>query len=300
MRSSQALDCRGRRLTLDRPRIMAVLNITPDSFSDGGRWLSDTRHGAQVPAVDTVVSAARSMLIEGADILDVGGESTRPGAAHVSAQQQCDRVMPVVEALLKLDTIVSVDTSSVLVAREALAAGVHLINDVRALREEGMVDTVIESGAAVCLMHMQGEPRTMQEQPFYRDVLIEVQDFLADRVRKCRAAGIAHGRIALDPGIGFGKTLDHNLELLRRLAQLTNSTDTQDLPILVGLSRKRTVGELTDRPADERDTGSAVLAAYAVQQGAAIIRAHNVAATRDALRIAHALRPEHLAGEGSC
>ena len=236
-----------------------------------------------------VVDAAGAMLDEGADILDVGGESTRPGAAHVSPQQECDRVMPVVEALTKLDTIVSVDTSSALVAQETLHAGVHLINDVRALQEEGMVDNVIESGAAVCLMHMQGAPRTMQEQPFYRDVLIEVREFLADRVRKCRAAGIADRRIAHDPGFGFGKTLDHNLELMKRLAELTALEETSDLPLLVGVSRKRSIGELTGRDAPERDTGSAVMAAFAVQQGAAIIRAHNVGATRDAIRVASAL-----------
>lgn len=278
------LDCRGRELKLDVPRIMGVLNITPDSFSDGGRWLKANGK----TDINAVVAAAQAMLDEGADILDVGGESTRPGAAHVSPQQECDRVMPVVEALMQLDTIVSVDTSNVLVAREALGAGVHLINDVRALLKDGMVDTVIESGAAVCLMHMQGEPRTMQEQPFYRDVPIEVRDFLAVRVRKCRAAGIAERRIALDPGIGFGKTLDHNLKLLRRLGELTAIADTEELPILVGLSRKRSVGELTGREAEDRDTGSAVLAAFAVSQGASIIRAHNVGATRDAVRVAHA------------
>lgn len=279
-----ALDCRGRELTFDVPRIMGVLNITPDSFSDGGRWLN----AAGTADINAIVTAAQGMLDAGADVLDVGGESTRPGAAQVSAQQECDRVMPVVEALMQLDTIVSVDTSNALVARETLGAGVHLINDVRALVKEGMVDIVIESGAAVCLMHMQGEPRTMQEQPFYRDVLIEVRDFLAERVQKCRAAGIAERRIALDPGIGFGKTLDHNLELLRRIRELTASADTTELPVLVGLSRKRTVGELTGRTAEDRDTGSAVLAAFAVAQGASIIRAHNVQATRDALRIASA------------
>ena len=285
--TTQQLDCRGRVLRLDVPRVMGVLNITPDSFSDGGRLLI----GNARPDLDRVVATAQQMLEAGADVLDVGGESTRPGAAHVSPQQELDRVMPVVEALLHLDTIISVDTSTVLVARETLAAGAHLINDVRALREEGMVDTVIESGAAVCLMHMQGEPRTMQEQPFYRDVLIEVRDFLADRVRKCRAAGIAEGRIALDPGIGFGKTLDHNLELLKRLGELHADASLRDLPVLVGVSRKRTVGELTGRSDPlQRDVGSAVLAAFAVQQGASIIRAHNVDATRDAVRVAHALQ----------
>ena len=293
---ADALDCRGRLLEFDVPRIMGVLNITPDSFSDGGRYLSlepsQKGPGRERVELNAVVDAASAMLEDGADILDVGGESTRPGAAHVSAAQELDRVMPVVEALLKLDTIVSVDTSNALVAQETLHTGVHLINDVRALQQEGMVDNVIESGAAVCLMHMQGEPRTMQEQPFYKDVLEEVREFLVGRVRKCRAAGIAHGRIALDPGFGFGKTLDHNLKLMKRLDELVACEETFNRPLLVGVSRKRSIGEITGRSALERDTGSAVMAAFAVQQGAAIVRAHNVGATRDAIRVAEALRTE--------
>jgi dihydropteroate synthase len=280
------LICRDRLLNLEQPQVMGVFNITPDSFSDAGRWLN----AAGEPCLQAVLDAANAMLGAGAAILDVGGESTRPAASPLTPHEERDRVMPVVEALVSLDTIVSVDTSSALVAREALAAGAHLINDVRALRDPDLFDIVAESDAAVCLMHMQGEPRTMQEQPVYADVLNEVREFLAERVRRCRAAGLSRGQIAIDPGFGFGKTLDHNLELLGRLSELHDVNDLAGLPILVGLSRKSMIGALTGQDIDQRDVASAAIAGLAVMQGAAIIRTHNVAATLAAVQVATGLR----------
>lgn len=269
---------------------MGILNITPDSFSDGGRLMGRADEAVwTLPDIDKVLRTGQAMLEAGASILDVGGESTRPGAQPVPAGRECERVIPVVEALRRLDTIVSVDTSSPLVAREAIAAGAHLINDVRALQAPGMIDAVIESDVAVCVMHMLGDPRTMQECPHYEDVLLEVRTFLAERVRRCRTAGIASERIAVDPGFGFGKTLDHNLELLRRLPELTADDALTGLPVLVGLSRKGMIGLVTDLPLEERDPPSAVAAALAMTNGARIVRAHNVGQTCAALKIVRAL-----------
>lgn len=253
---------------------MGILNVTPNSFSDGGRFADP---GA-------ALTQARRMVADGAAIIDVGGESTRPGAAPASLQEELDRVVPVVEAITReLDVLVSIDTMKPEVMRAAVAAGAGLINDVLALQAPGAIETAAASGAAVCLMHMQGTPRTMQQDPHYEDVVREVGDFLHERAGVCRAAGIAADRIALDPGFGFGKTLDHNLQLLRGLGGLGRG-----YPLLVGLSRKSMLGKLTGRPVDQRLAGSIALAALAVAAGARIVRCHDVAETVDAVRVAWA------------
>lgn len=256
---------------------MGVINVTPDSFSDGGRFY-DTA---------AAIEHGRRLEAEGAAILDIGGESTRPGAAEVGAEEQLRRVLPVIERLrAATQAVISIDTSKPEVMRAAAAAGAGLINDVRALREPGAMAAAAESGCAICLMHMQGEPRTMQRNPTYRDVVSEVKAFLNERVQGARAAGVGVDRIVIDPGFGFGKTLEHNLELLRRLQELASD----DVPVLAGLSRKSMVGKLTGRPEGERMYGSLALAVIAYQNGARIIRAHDVAATVDALKVAEAVR----------
>lgn len=268
-----SLDCGGRRLVLDRPRIVGIVNVTPDSFSDGGRFAS----------VEAAVAHGLRLVEEGADALDVGGESTRPGAAPVDEEEELARVTPVVEALAARTGVpISVDTSKPSVMRAAIAAGAGMINDVRALRLEGALETVASLGVPVCLMHMQGEPATMQAAPHYGDVVDEVRRFLADRVLACEFAGIPRGRIVVDPGFGFGKTAVHNWTLLAALSRLGDL----GLPILVGLSRKRMIGEATGReaPAD-RVLGSAVAAVLAVERGASLVRVHDVAATREALAV---------------
>ena len=254
---------------------MGVVNVTPDSFSDGGAFL-DPR--AAIARVERVVE-------EGAAIVDIGGESTRPGAAPVPVAEELRRVMPVIERALQLPAIVSIDTSRPEVIRAALAAGVHMVNDVRALTFPGALEAAAGSTAAVCVMHMQGGPADMQDNPRYDDVVREVAAFLAARVLACERAGIARERIAIDPGIGFGKTVAHNLELLRNLATLAAT----GLPVLAGLSRKRMIGELTGRPVDRRLAGSVALATIAALRGASIVRAHDVAETVDALRVVAAL-----------
>ena len=256
---------------------MGVVNVTPDSFSDGGRFLD----------ADRAVSHGLALAREGAAFIDVGGESTRPGAEPVGAQEELRRVVPVIEGLVgATDAVVSVDTSKPEVMRAAAAAGAGLINDVRALREPGALEAAQESGCAVCLMHMQGEPRTMQAAPAYEDAVGEVRAFLAERAQVCRAAGFSADRLVLDPGFGFGKTLEHNLTLLRHLREL----GVDGLPLVVGLSRKSMVGKLTGRPEGERVLGSVVLAVMAVLAGARIVRAHDVAATVEALRVVAAVR----------
>jgi len=271
------LFCGGKTLDLRRPVVMGVVNVTPDSFSDGGQFLD----------VESAVAQGLRLVEEGAAILDVGGESTRPGAAPVSVAEELRRVVPVVERLRHAapTAIISVDTSKPEVIREVIAAGAGLINDVRALTEPGALAVTAASGCAVCLMHMQGDPRTMQQEPSYVDVVKEVKAFLVQRVQSCRAAGIAANRMVIDPGFGFGKTLGHNLELLRRLRELT----TGELPVLVGLSRKSIAGTLTGRRAGERVYGSIALAVVAAMNGARIIRAHDVAATVDALKVVAAV-----------
>jgi dihydropteroate synthase len=264
-------------LDLATPRIMGVLNVTPDSFSDGGRFAS----------VDAALAQARAMVEAGADLIDVGGESTRPGAAPVGADEELARVMPVVERLAaELAVPISIDTCKPAVMRAAVAAGAALINSVDALREPGALAAAAAAGVPVCLMHMQGEPRTMQRDPRHGDVIGEVVAFLRERVAAAAAAGIAEDAILLDPGLGFGKALEHNLALLRGLPALA----ALGRPLVVGASRKRMIGDLTGRPVEDRAVGSAVAAAFAVARGAHIVRAHDVAATRDALRVAAALR----------
>jgi dihydropteroate synthase len=258
---------------------MGILNVTPDSFSDGGLHLG----------LPQALEHAQRMAAEGAAIVDVGGESTRPGAAAVDEAEELRRVIPVVERLAAdLPVPVSVDTRKPAVMRRALAAGAAMVNDVAALAAPGAVEALAESGAAVCLMHMQGEPGTMQQAPRYDDVVAEVRGFLRARVAHCLAAGIARERIAVDPGFGFGKTLAHNLALLQALPAL--AADGQ--PVLVGLSRKSLVGQLTGRATGDRLAGSLALAVLAVARGARIVRAHDVAPTVDALRIAAAAARE--------
>ena len=255
---------------------MGVVNVTPDSFSDGGRFYN----------VEAAVAHGRQLEAEGAAILDIGGESTRPGAAEVSIEEELRRVLPVIEQLrVATRAVVSIDTSKPEVMRAAAAAGAGLINDVRALREPEALAVAAQTGCAICLMHMQGEPRTMQHNPTYRDVAGEVKAFLDERVQAAKAAGIPADRITIDPGFGFGKTLEHNLELLRRLGELTSG----EVPLLAGLSRKSMIGKLTGRPEGDRVYGSIALAVIAYQNGARIIRAHDVAATVDALKVAAAV-----------
>jgi dihydropteroate synthase len=278
------LACRATVLDLTEPCVMGVLNVTPDSFSDGGRYLD----------VAAAVERGVAMAAEGAAILDVGGESTRPGAAAVGVQEELARVIPVIESLVaRVDVPVSIDTSKPEVMKAAIDAGAGLVNDVRALREPGALEVVAESGAAVCLMHMQGEPRTMQQAPSYGDVLAEVRSFLAGRLAACRAAGIAADRLCVDPGIGFGKRPEHNLALLAALDRLAEP----GIPVLVGVSRKSLVGIITGRPAEQRLAGSIAFAALAVVRGAAIVRAHDVAETVDAVRVAQALRRAASGGD---
>lgn len=262
-------------LQLDRPLIMGVLNVTPDSFSDGGIFFD--------PAM--ALDRAIRMIAEGADILDIGGESSRPGAASVGAEEELRRVMPVLEKLAGLEVPVSVDTSKPEVMRAAIDAGAAMINDISALRSPGALEAVAGSDAAVCLMHMQGEPRTMQEDPRYRDVVADVCAFLAERAGLAVAAGIPQGRIVLDPGFGFGKSPQHNLELIRALPRLRNL----GYPVLAGLSRKSLFGRITGRAAGERVHASAAGALLAAQRGASIVRVHDVAATRDSLLVLRAI-----------
>lgn len=271
------LQCGSRLLDLTRPVVMGILNTTPDSFSDGGSVYRDNHL-----VMDLAVRKASQMLAEGAQVIDVGGESTRPGAQPVSEQEELDRVVPVVEALVReLGAIVSVDTSTASVIRESAAAGAGIINDVRALQREGALAAAAASGLPVCLMHMQGEPGSMQQRPVYEDVMTDVRNFLQARAEACLAAGISARNIILDPGFGFGKTLNHNLTLLARLAEL----QTLGYPILVGLSRKSMLAALLNRDVHERLPGSLALALAAAERGAAIIRVHDVAATVDALNV---------------
>jgi dihydropteroate synthase len=259
-------------MPLDRPRVMGILNLTPDSFSDGGLWLEP----------DEALRHVFSMIGDGADIIDVGGESTRPGSTGVPLQAELDRVIPVIERVAReTDTPVSIDTSKPGVMLEAVKAGAGMINDVYALRQEGAVETAASLGVPVCLMHMQGEPRDMQKAPAYEDVVGEVCGFLDERASACRDAGIPADKIVLDPGFGFGKTLEHNLALVRGLPQVCEL----GYPVLAGISRKSMLGTITGRDADQRVTASAAAALLAVQNGAAIVRVHDVAETVDALKV---------------
>ncbi|SET77704.1 dihydropteroate synthase [Marinobacter segnicrescens] len=269
----------GRELDMGRCHVMGIVNVTPDSFSDGGRYNS----------VELAVQRAREMVADGAAFVDVGGESTRPGAAPVSEQEELDRVCPVVEAIARdVDTVISVDTSTPSVIRETARLGAGLVNDVRALEREGAVDAAVEAGLPVCLMHMKGAPGTMQQNPEYRHVVRDVATYLMDRVRVCEAAGIPAENILLDPGFGFGKTLEHNLQLLATLEQLR----VLGYPLLVGMSRKTMLGQITGREVSERLPASLAVATISVLKGASVIRVHDVRETVDAVRVVEAMQAQ--------
>ncbi|PPA30327.1 dihydropteroate synthase [Aeromonas jandaei] len=263
---------KGLSLSLERPHVMGILNVTPDSFSDGGHFNQ----------IERAVAHARQMVADGATLIDIGGESTRPGAPDVSEQEELDRVIPVVERLVsECDVMLSLDTSKAVVMREGCKAGAHLINDVRALLEPGALDAAAEARVPVCLMHMQGQPRTMQVEPHYDDLVGEVKAFFDERIAACLAAGIAREQLLLDPGYGFGKTLVHNYQLLAAQGELLD----YGLPLLVGMSRKSMIGNLLNRPVGERLAGSLACALIGMQHGARIIRVHDVRETMDALRV---------------
>ncbi len=272
------LCCGNFQIDLSRPLIMGIVNVTPDSFSDGGRHMAHS----------TALAHAHRLLEEGADILDIGGESTRPGSQPVSVQEELDRVMPVIEGLHGIPVPVSVDTAKPEVMSAALAAGASMVNDITALQQSGALETVAASKAGVCLMHMKGTPQTMQEQPCYGDVVLEVKDFLRARIAVAEAAGIARDRIVVDPGFGFGKALEHNLALLRKLGELLEL----NVPVLAGLSRKSMLGRITGQDVEQRLAASLSAALLAVQHGASIVRVHDVRETVDALKILNAVKGE--------
>ncbi len=271
------LRCGSTLLDLSSPKVMGVLNVTPDSFSDGGRYVSHAR----------ALEHAQAMIEAGAALIDVGGESTRPGAVPVSVEEELRRVIPVVEQLARSGrAVVSVDTGTPEVIHAATAAGATFINDVRGLQRPGALEAAAAVDCAVCVMHMQGEPDTMQRRPEYTDVVAEVKQYLQRRLLACEAAGIDRDRLVIDPGFGFGKTVAHNLALVRQLPDLV----ALRLPVLMGMSRKSTIGVLTGRPDGGRLAGSLAFAVAAVLRGAHIIRAHDVAETVDALKVAHAVQ----------
>lgn len=271
------LRCGGRVLDISRPAVMGVLNVTADSFSDGGRFRS----------LGAAIDHGCAMVAAGAAVIDVGGESTRPGAEPVSVQEELDRVVPVVEALCRrADAVISVDTMKPQVMTAAVQAGAGMVNDVLGLRADGALQAVAAGSAAVCIMHMQGTPGTMQANPVYADVVAEVDTFLRERAADCQAVGIGPDRIVLDPGFGFGKTIAHNLQLLQGLGRIT----VGPWPVLVGLSRKSMLGKITGRPVEQRLAGSLALATAAVLAGARIVRSHDVAETRDAVAVAWAVK----------
>ncbi len=273
-------------MDLVRPQVMGVLNMTPDSFSDGGCYFT-----SQKPDIGKALTRAQIMIDEGADIIDIGGESTRPGAAPLTIQQELDRVIPVLEAISKnLSVVISIDTSSPEVMLESARAGAGMINDVRALRRPGALQAMAQLDLPICLMHIQGEPETMQDKPEYQNVIEEVQHFLRKRVRACEEAGIKRSRLLIDPGFGFGKSLEHNLQLLNQLGQF----QSLELPVLVGLSRKSMIGQALGRPVEERLYGSLALAVLAVDRGASIIRCHDVRATVDAVQMAAAVLKQEV------
>lgn len=270
-----------QRIAEPRPLIMGVLNVTPDSFSDGGSLWVDN-----VLQRDLALRRVEAMLAEGAELIDIGGESTRPGAAAVSVDEELARVIPVLEAVVSgFACAVSVDTSTPQVMTEAASAGAAMINDVRALRRDGALEVAASTGLPVCLMHMQGEPGTMQDKPEYDDVVASVEAFLLERQHACEQAGIGRSHLLFDPGFGFGKTVAQNYTLFRTLPRLAS----HGLPLLVGVSRKSMIGAITHRALEQRVTGSAVLAALAAQRGARILRVHDVAETADALRLLNAV-----------
>jgi dihydropteroate synthase len=262
-------------LSLDRPLIMGIVNVTPDSFSDGGQFYTSAR----------AIQHARLLVEQGADLLDIGGESTRPGAQAVGIEEELERVLPVLEGLSDCGVPLSVDTLKPEIMRAAIRTGVDMINDVNALRTEGALQAVADSSAAVCLMHMQGEPRTMQHSPLYQDVVAEVKAFLAERIAAAEQAGIRRERMVIDPGFGFGKTLEHNLDMLRQL----ESFASLGVPLLAGLSRKSMLGLLTGLPVEKRMVPSVAAAVISAMKGAKILRVHDVKETRQALQIVSAM-----------
>ena len=268
------LDCKGKSLDLTHPQIMGILNVTPDSFSDGGQFFGE----------DVALKQAKQMVADGATIVDVGGESTRPGATTVSVEREIERVIPVIEAIeSEIDVVISIDTSKPEVMRAAIAAGAGLINDVQALRVNGALDAAFELEVPVCLMHAQGTPKTMQERPHYEDVVAEVTSFLLERVEICEAHGIKRDKLIVDPGFGFGKRARHNLRLMKYLEQIVHL----DLPVLVGISRKSIIGELLKVPMEERLAGSLAMASLAVWKGAKLIRTHDVKETAQAVNLSN-------------
>lgn len=278
---SYTLIAGARQIDLSAPICMGIINTTPDSFSDGAELAQAGSAGFRVD-IDKAVRVAEAMLAEGAVIVDVGGESTRPGAVEVSLQEEMDRVLPVVEAIRqRLDICISVDTSSPELMSAAVSAGAELLNDVRALNREGALEAAAECNAAVCLMHMQGQPGTMQDDIEYEDVVAEVGAYLGQRLAACKAAGIADERLLLDPGFGFGKTVAHNYQLLKALPKLA----CHDRPLLIGVSRKSMLAAVTGREVGQRLAASVAAATLALQGGARIIRSHDVAATVDAIRV---------------
>jgi dihydropteroate synthase len=277
--------CLNRVVDLTRPAVMGILNLTLDSFYDGGRYVR----------AEVALDRAAAMVTEGADIIDVGGESTRPGAVGVLESVETERVVPVIERIARtLDVTISIDTSKPGVMAAATAAGAHIVNDVRALRAPGAREWAARSGVGVCLMHMQGEPRTMQQHPHYQDVVAEVSQFLVGARESCLSAGVAQDAIVLDPGVGFGKGLEHNMTLLKELPRLA----ALGSPLLVGVSRKSFIGRVLDRGTEERLYGGLGLAALAVSLGARIIRTHDVAPTRDAIRMVSAVLQGARGAEG--
>lgn len=269
------LTARDSILDLTFPQVMGILNVTPDSFSDGGR------HNT----LELALRHAQAMVDAGATILDIGGESTRPGAAEVSEEEELARVVPVVEAIARrFDVWISVDTSKASVIREAANAGMHLINDIRSLQEPGALQAAADTGLPVCLMHMQGEPKTMQHSPHYKNIVKEVEQYFFEQIARCVNAGIEKNKLLLDPGFGFGKNLDHNYQLLARLAELHHF----GMPLLVGMSRKSMIGQLLHVSPEKRVTGSVACAVIAAMQGAQIVRVHDVKETVEAMRIVEA------------
>jgi dihydropteroate synthase len=268
--------CGKFQLDLTRPHVMGIVNVTPDSFSDGGKYSS----------VDLAVEHALQLIVEGADILDIGGESTRPGADPVGLEEELRRVIPVIEALSKVTTVpISIDTYKPEVMRAAIQAGADIVNDICALREDGALEIVANSNAGVCLMHMQGIPQTMQINPQYTDVVVEVKQFLADRVKACLAHGIARERIMLDPGFGFGKTTAHNVALIQHLSSFVEL----GFPLLVGLSRKSVLGRIAGGDEQQRLHAGLAASVISVMKGAKIVRVHDVKATVDALKVVSAV-----------
>lgn len=279
------LRCGRFNFMLNRPYVMAILNVTPDSFSGNG----------QLPARDQVLAQAEAAIAAGADMLDIGGESTRPGAQAVSEQEELDRVIPVLEALHDWNVALSVDTMKPAVMREAIRVGVDMINDVNGFLAPGAVDAVANSQTGLCVMHMQGEPRSMQANPWYADVVNEVADFLNQRVNELTQAGVSEERILLDPGFGFGKSFEHNQALFQALPLLC----AESLPVLVGVSRKSMLGQITGRDVHQRGAASVSAALMAAQAGAAFVRVHDVAETVDALKVWQSLAPRHFAASSA-